>query len=71
MAVDPERLSVAVDRLSNSLQVVLLLAAKLRADLAGPGKDAADLHDAALQASAALQLLRPDNNDPDNNDPRR
>ncbi len=60
MAVDPERLSAAVDRLSNSLQVVVLLAAKLRADLAGPGQDAATLYDAAVQASAALQLLRPE-----------
>ncbi len=58
---------VARDRLANSLQTVVLLSAKLQTDLAAPGQDAAQFHEAALRASAALQQLQPDNDD----DPRR
>jgi len=56
--IDPDRLADVVDRLANTLQTVVLLSAKLRTELAGPGQDAAKLHEAALQASAVLHQVR-------------
>ena len=53
-------LKTLIDRLANSLQTTLLLAARLDADLRQSAHDAADLLTSASQASQVLgQFRRP------------
>ncbi len=55
-----DELKTLIDRLANSLQTTLLLAARLEADLKQSARDVADLLTSASQASQALgQFRRP------------
>jgi hypothetical protein len=63
MALYPERLEQIVSDLANQLQVLVVVSARLQADLAGPGQDAVQLHQAAMAAAATLKQLRPDQHD--------
>ena len=55
-----DELNALIDRLANSLQATLLLAARLEADLKQSARDATDLLTSASQASQALgQFRRP------------
>ena len=59
-----DELSALIDRLANSLEATLLLAARLEADLKQSARDAADLLTSASQASQALgQFRRPPDTD--------
>jgi hypothetical protein len=59
-----DELKVLIDRLANTLQATLLLAARLEADLKQSARDAADLLTSASQASQALgQFRRPPGSD--------
>ena len=59
-----DELKVLIDRLANTLQTTLLLAARLEADLRQSSRDAADLLASASQASQALgQFRRPPGSD--------
>jgi len=59
-----DELKTLIDRLANSLQATLLLAARLEADLRQSARDAADLLTSASQASQALgQFRRPPGGD--------
>ena len=53
-----DELKTLIDRLANSLQTTLLLAARLDADLRQSARDAADLLTSASQASQALAQFR-------------
>ena len=53
-----DELKTLIDRLANSLQATLLLAARLEADLNQSARDAADLLTSASQASQALGEFR-------------
>jgi hypothetical protein len=53
-----DELKTLIDRLANSLQATLLLAARLEADLRQSARDAADLLTSASQASHALGEFR-------------
>ena len=57
MTADDE-LKTLIDRLANSLQATLLLAARLDADLKQSARDATDLLTSASQASQALKQFR-------------
>ena len=55
-----DELKTLIDRLANTLQATLLLAARLEADLKQSARDAADLLTSASQASRVLgQFRRP------------
>jgi hypothetical protein len=54
-----DELKTLIDRLANTLQATLLLAARLEADLRQSARDAADLLTSASQASQALGQFRP------------
>ena len=55
-----DELKTLIDRLANSLQTTLLLAARLDADLRQSARDAADLLTSASHASQVLgQFRRP------------
>ena len=59
-----DELKVLIDRLANTLQTTLLLAARMEADLKQSARDAADLLTSASQASQALgQFRRPPGSD--------
>ena len=59
-----DELKVLIDRLANTLQTTLLLAAQLEADLKQSARDAADLLTSASQASQALrEFHRPPGSD--------
>lgn len=58
MAFDPARLGELVDRLANRLQAILLLAQRLEPDLKQSARDAAELLNAASQASATIKEFR-------------
>jgi hypothetical protein len=59
-----DELKTLIDRLANSLQTTLLLAARLDADLRQSARDATDLLTSASQASEALgQFRRPPGSD--------
>ena len=59
-----DELKTLIDRLANSLQTTLLLAARLEADLRQSARDAADLLTSASQASQVLgQFRRPPGSD--------
>ena len=53
-----DELKTLIDRLANTLQATLLLAARLDADLKQSARDAADLLTSASQASEALRAFR-------------
>jgi hypothetical protein len=53
-----DELKALVDRLANTLQATLLLAARLEADLRQSARDAADLLTSASQAAQALGEFR-------------
>ena len=53
-----DELKTLIDRLANTLQATLLLAARLDADLKQSARDAADLLTSASQASEALGAFR-------------
>ena len=59
-----DELKTLIDRLANSLQTTLLLAARLEVDLKQSARDAADLLTSASQASQVLgQFRRPPRSD--------
>ena len=59
-----DELKTLIDRLANSLQTTLLLAARLEADLKQAARDTAVLLTSASQASQVLgQLRRPPRSD--------
>ena len=59
-----DELKAHIDRLANSLQATLLLAARLEADLKQSARDAADLLTSASHASQVLgQFRRPPGSD--------
>lgn len=53
-----DELKTLIDRLANTLQATLLLAARLEADLKQSARDAADLLTSASHASEALRAFR-------------
>ncbi len=53
-----DELKTLIDRLANSLQTTLLLAARLEADLKQSARDAADLLTSATQASQVIGQFR-------------
>ena len=53
-----DELKTLIDRLANTLQSTLLLAARLEADLKQSARDAADLLTSASQASQTLGEFR-------------
>ena len=53
-----DEVKTLIDRLANSLQATLLLAARLEADLKQSARDAADLLTSASQASQVLERFR-------------
>jgi hypothetical protein len=53
-----DELKTLIDRLANSLQTTLLLAARLEADLKQSARDVADLLTSASQASQVLGQFR-------------
>jgi len=56
--MNADELKTLIDRLANSLQSTLLLAARLEADLKQSARDAADLLTSASKASQALGEFR-------------
>lgn len=58
MAFDPARVAELIDRLANRLQAIVLLVQRLEPDLKQSARDAADLLNAASQATGAIEEFR-------------